>query len=49
MFTIKFDHFDSFSEFYSGWRETLKLINLKISGKVRVCDLGQNLKMTNTS
>ena len=26
-----------------------KLVNLKISAKVRVCDLGQNLIMTKTS
>ena len=36
-------------KFYSEWRETPKLLNLKISAKVRVCDFGQNLKMTKTS
>ena len=44
-----FDHFDWLSQFYSEWKPASKLVNLKISGNVRVCDLGQNLKMTKTS
>ena len=31
------------------WMKTSKLANLKISAKHRVCDFGQNLKMTKTS
>ena len=49
MLTIEFDHFDCFSQFYSKWRQTSKLVNLKISTMIRVYDLGQNLKMTKTS
>ena len=49
MLTIEFDHFEWLSQFYSEWRETSKLVNLKISAKVWVCDLGKNLKMTKTS
>ena len=30
-------------------KKTSKLVNLKISPKVRVCDFGQNLKITKTS
>ena len=30
-------------------KETSKLVNMKISAKVQVCDSGQNLKMTKTS
>ena len=30
-------------------KQTSKLVNLKISAKVRVCNSGQNLKMTETS
>ena len=29
--------------------KTSKLVNLKISAKVQVCDFAQNLKMTKTS
>ena len=46
MFPLEFDQFDWLSQFYSEWRETSKLVNLKISAKVQVCDKGQNLKMT---
>ena len=49
IYTFEFDHFDWLSQPYSEWRETSKLVNLKISAKVLVCDFGQNLKMTNTS
>ena len=49
MFTIEFDHSDWLSQFYSEWRQTSKLVNLKISAKARVCDFGQILKMTKTS
>ena len=49
MFTFEFGHFDWLSQFYSEWRQTSKSVNLKISAKVRVCDFGQNLKMTKTS
>ena len=35
MFTIEFDHFDWLSQFYSEWRQTSKLVNLKISPNVR--------------
>ena len=49
MFTFEFDHLDWLSQFYSEWRQTLKLVNLKISAKVRVYDFYQNLKMTKTS
>ena len=49
MFTFLFDHFDWLSQFYSELRQTSKLVNLKLSAKVRVCDFGQNLKMTKTS
>ena len=49
MFTLEFDHFDWLSQFYSEWRETSKVVNLKISAKVRVYDSGQNWKMTKTS
>ena len=30
-------------------RKTSKLVNLKVSANVRVCDFGENLKMTKTS
>ena len=49
MLTIEFDNFDWFSQFYSESRQTSKLVNLKISTKVRVYEFGQNLKMTKTS
>ena len=49
IFTFKFDFFDWLSQLYSEWRQTSKLVNLKISAKVRICDSGQNLKMTITS
>ena len=46
---MNFDNFDWLSQFYSEWRQTSKLVNLKISDKVWVCDFGQNLKMIKTS
>ena len=49
MFTFEFDHLDWLSQFYSEWRQTSKLANLKISAMVHVSDFGQNLKMTKTS
>ena len=56
MFTFEVDHFDWLSQLYSEWRQTPKLVNLKISAKVWftsvlyvVCDLGQNLIITKTS
>ena len=49
MFPFEFDHLDWLSQFYSEWRETSKLVDLKISAKVGVYDWGQNLKMTKTS
>ena len=49
MFTFEFDDFDWPSQLYSEWRQTSKLVNFKISAKVRECDSGQNLKMTKTS
>ena len=49
MFTFEFDHLDWLSHFYSEWRQTSKSVNLKISTQARICDLGQNLKMTKTS
>ena len=45
MFTIEFDHFDWLSQLYSEWRQTSKLVNLKIFSKLRVCNFGQNLKI----
>ena len=48
-FTFQFNHFDRFSQLYSEWGQTSKLVNLKISAKIRVCILGQNLKITKTS
>ena len=49
MFTIEFDHLTDFGSFTVNKGQTLKLVNLKISAEVQVCDLGQNLKMTKTS
>ena len=49
MFTFEFDYFDWLSQLYSEWKQTSKLVNLKISAKVLVCDFGQNLKMTKSS
>ena len=49
MFTFEFHHFDFLSQLYSEWRQTSKLVNLKISAKVLVYDFGENLKMTKTS
>ena len=49
MFTFEFDHLDWLSQFYNEWRKTSELVNLKIPAKVRVCDFGENLKMTKTS
>ena len=46
---FEFGHFDWLSQLYSEWRKISKLVNLKISAQVRICDLGQNLKMTKTS
>ena len=45
MFAIEFDNFDWLSQLESEWRQTSKLVNLKISGKVWVCNFGQNFKM----
>ena len=47
--SFEFDNFDWLSKLYRELRQTSKLVNLKISDKVRVCDFSQNLKMTNTS
>ena len=47
MFTFEFDHFDWLSQHYSECRQTSKLVNLKISPKI--CDFGQNLKITKAS
>ena len=47
MFTYEFDQIDWLSQFYSEWRQTSKLVNLKIS--MKVCGWGKNLKMTKTS
>ena len=49
MFTFEFDHLDWLWQFWSEWKHTLKLVNLKISAKVPLCDFGQNLKLTKTS
>ena len=49
MFTFKCDHLDWLSHFYSEWRQTSESVNLKISTQARICDLGQNLKITKTS
>ena len=49
MFPFEFDHFDWPSQLYSKWRQTSKLVKLKISVNVRGCDFGQNLKVTKTS
>ena len=35
IFTFAFDHIDWLSQFYSEWRQTSKLVNLKISAKVQ--------------
>ena len=44
IFTFEFDNFDWLSQLDNEWRQTLNLVNLKISAKVRVCDTGQNFK-----
>ena len=57
MSTFEFDHFDCLSQFYSEWRQTSNLVNLKtsakvwvwVSAKIRLSDIGQNLIMTKTS
>ena len=49
MFTFEFDHLDWPSQLYSEWKQTSKLVNLKIPAKVQVCDSGQNLKRTKTT
>ena len=49
MFKFEFDHLDWLPQFYSKWRQTSKLVNLKISAKVWECEIGENLKMTKTS
>ena len=49
MFRFELEHFDWLPQLYNEWRQTSKLVNLKISAKVWVCDSGQNLKMTKTS
>ena len=41
MLTIEFDHYDCFWQFNSKWRQTSKLVNLKISAMIRVYDLGK--------
>ena len=46
---FKISQFDWLPHLCSEWRKSSKLVNLKISVKVRVCDFGQNLKMTKTS
>ena len=48
MFKFEFDHFDWLSQLHSEWRQTSKLVNLKISASVQEWDFGQNLKMTKT-
>ena len=49
MFTIEFEHLDSLWQFYSERRRTSKVVNLKISAKIWLCDLLQSLKITETS
>ena len=49
MFTFEFDHFDWLSGSYSEWTQASKLVNLKISAKVRVCDFGENYRKAKTS
>ena len=49
MFTFEFHNLDWLSQFYSEWKQTSKLVNLKISVKVWAFDFGQNMKMTKTS
>ena len=49
MLAFEVDHFDWLSQFYSDGRQTSKLVNLKISANVRVCDLDQNFKKAKTS
>ena len=49
MFGFEFDHFDWLSQLDSEWWETSESVNLNISAKVRVCDFGQNSKMTKIS
>ena len=49
MFTFEYGHFDWLSQFYSEWRQTSKLVNLKISVMVQLYDFGQNLKINKTS
>ena len=46
---MEIDHLDSLSQFDSERRQTSKLVNLMISTKVRVCNVGENLKMTKPS
>ena len=48
MFTFEFDYFDWLLQLHSELRQTIKLVNLKISSKVWLCDFGQNLKMIET-
>ena len=45
MLRIEFDNFDWFSQLYSEWRQASKLVSLKISTKVIVCDLCEILKI----
>ena len=49
MYIFEFDHLDRLSQFHREWRQRSKLVNFKISAKVRVSDSGQNLKMIKTS
>ena len=46
MCTFEFDHFDWLPQLDSEWRQTSKLVYLKISAKVQVFDFGQSLKIT---
>ena len=49
MLTFEFDHLEWVSQFYSEWRQTSKLVNFQVFCLGRVCDSGENLKMTETS
>ena len=49
MFTFEFDHFDWLSQSYSEWRQTLNLVILRLSAKVRVSGFGQKLRKTKSS
>ena len=47
MFTIEFDHLDWLSQFYSERGRNFEISQFE-GAKVRVCNLGQNFKMTKT-